>query len=221
MTPERSQPQARKGKRELNAEALRRRILDAARRLFSEIGYQAATITRIREAAEVSIATFYKYFDRKQAILIALLDDEHEVDADAVTAAIAAPIGDPADYIISIIGAALDPPEDDGQKALWREIVAASILMSGEAMGVEGMATDRASHSAQMRQALHRLVEAGKLAPHAPTASLVDILYCLSSLELQEFVCQRYKDRAAFFAHLHTTVKALLSPWLTVPPSAG
>lgn len=221
MTPEKSQPQPRKGKRELNAEALRRRILDAARRLFSEIGYQAATITRIREVAEVSIATFYKYFDSKQAILVALLDDEHAVYADAVTAAIAAPISDPADYIVSIIGAALDPPEDDAQKALWREIVAASILMSGEAMGVEGMETDRASYSAQMRQALRRLVETGQLASHTPTANLVDIIYCLSSLEFQEFVCQRYKDRAAFFAHLHITVKALLSPWLTAPSSAG
>ena len=221
MTPDKNQQKTRKGKRALNAEALRRRILDAARKLFSEIGYQAATITRIREGAGVSIATFYKYFDSKQAILIALLGDEHEVYADAVTAAIAAPVGDPANYIVSIIGAALDPPEDDAQKALWREIVAASILLSGEAMGVEGMETDRASYTAQMRQALHRLVETGQLAPQTPTANLVDIIYCVSSLEFQEFVCQRYKDRAAFFAHLHSTVKALLSPWLRAASQTG
>ena len=75
-------------KREKNAIAIRRKILGATRELFSEEGYQVATITRIREKADVSIATFYKYFDSKQSVLLALLEDERETYKESISRAV-------------------------------------------------------------------------------------------------------------------------------------
>lgn len=209
----------RKGKREQNAKELRRRILDAARTLISQVGYQEATISKIRKLADISIATFYKYFDSKQAILIAILYDEHDASADAVAAAIAAPVAEPTDYIVAIIGAALDPPEEASHRAMWREIVAASVLMSGERIGVEGLEADRAFYSGQMREALGKLMANGRLLPDTPIETLINIIYCISSLEFQEFVCERYETREAFFAQLHRTIGSLLSPWQIATPA--
>jgi AcrR family transcriptional regulator len=48
------------------------RIIDAAADLLEARGYEAVTTNHIAEAAGVNIATLYKYFANKQAILIAL-----------------------------------------------------------------------------------------------------------------------------------------------------
>lgn len=47
-------------------------ILDAAMRLFSEQGYNAATTNKIAELAGVSIGSLYHYFPNKDAILLEL-----------------------------------------------------------------------------------------------------------------------------------------------------
>lgn len=205
----------RKGKRELNAQAVRQKILDASRQLFSEIGYEAATITKIRHIANVSIATFYKYFDSKQTVLLALLSDEHDVYGNAVATAIAGPIDDPVDYIVSVIGAALDPPEQPSHKAMWREIVAAVVLQSREEKIATELTRDREFYCAQMTEALGKLIASGKVSPDVPVAGLSTIIYCISAMEFQEYVCLRYESRAAFFTHLRSVIMTAVAPWLT------
>jgi AcrR family transcriptional regulator len=50
----------------------RLRLLDAAEQVFSDIGFQDATVLDITEAADVSKRTFYLHFDDKQAIIEAI-----------------------------------------------------------------------------------------------------------------------------------------------------
>ncbi|MBN9235885.1 MULTISPECIES: TetR/AcrR family transcriptional regulator [Phyllobacteriaceae] len=204
----------RKGKREKNAETLRRKILDTSRALIADIGYEKATITRIRQAANVSIATFYKYFDSKQAILIALLRNEHELISEAVNAAIGASVANPTDYLMSIILASLDPPEEPEFRAMWREIVAASVLITAHEPAAEDMRADRALYCTKMRDALQKLHGTGHLRSDAPIEHIVDIIYFVCSMEFQEYVCGTYKDRGAMIAHLRTLIEVLIRPWL-------
>jgi TetR/AcrR family transcriptional regulator, regulator of autoinduction and epiphytic fitness len=63
----------RPGRRERNAQATRRRMLDAAETLFIRDGYAATTMTAIAEAADVAIQTVYAVFGTKRAILTQLL----------------------------------------------------------------------------------------------------------------------------------------------------
>src|SRR6266540_7187996 len=56
------------------AQATRRRILDAARRLFVERGYVATTIEAIAAEAGVAVPTVYLAFGTKRALLVELLD---------------------------------------------------------------------------------------------------------------------------------------------------
>jgi AcrR family transcriptional regulator len=51
------------------AEATRRRVVEAASRLFIERGYRAATLESIAEAADVSVETIYKRFGNKAGLL--------------------------------------------------------------------------------------------------------------------------------------------------------
>lgn len=54
------------------------KLLNAAEQVFSELGYQAASILDITEAADVSKRTFYLHFNDKEAIIEALAMREFE-----------------------------------------------------------------------------------------------------------------------------------------------
>ena len=48
-------------------------ILDAAARVFVELGYARATTNKIAEAAGISVGSLYQYFPSKDAIAVELL----------------------------------------------------------------------------------------------------------------------------------------------------
>ena len=53
----------------------RRRLLDAAERVFGELGYHDASVVRLAETAGVAGGTFYLYFDSKKAVFDELVRD--------------------------------------------------------------------------------------------------------------------------------------------------
>jgi len=52
-----------------------RRILDAARELFAEKGYEATSIDDITTAAEAAAGAFYTYFRSKRQLLIVMMNE--------------------------------------------------------------------------------------------------------------------------------------------------
>ena len=55
-------------------------ILDAARHLFAESGYEASSIRDIVRRTDLAAGTFYNYFPDKESVLLALLEDRtHEL----------------------------------------------------------------------------------------------------------------------------------------------
>jgi len=59
---------------ETTPEDTRRRILNAAIRLFAEVGYSLATTRLIAEAAGVNEVTLFRHFGNKKALLIACVE---------------------------------------------------------------------------------------------------------------------------------------------------
>lgn len=77
-----------------DAAATRQALLEAARALFDEVGYERATTREIGERAEVDPALIARYFDGKEGLFLAAITevsgDEQELDFNpqALTAAL-------------------------------------------------------------------------------------------------------------------------------------
>lgn len=65
---------SRKSKAEARCEAQRERILRAARHCFVESGFHAANMASIAETAGVSAGLIYRYFESKNAIILAIIE---------------------------------------------------------------------------------------------------------------------------------------------------
>lgn len=63
------------GKREQTKLANRLAILDAAREVFGEMGFEAATVRDIIRRTNLSVGAFYNYFRSKEEVFDALADD--------------------------------------------------------------------------------------------------------------------------------------------------
>jgi AcrR family transcriptional regulator len=71
-------------------DATRRRVIEAAQRLFTEHGYPAPTIDAIAGAADAPLPTLYRLFGSKRALLAAVLDTTFGGDDQPIAFAVAA-----------------------------------------------------------------------------------------------------------------------------------
>lgn len=58
--------------------ATRERILEAARHLFAQQGFDAATTREIAGAAQIAVGTLFNYFPTKEAIVLQLITEAQE-----------------------------------------------------------------------------------------------------------------------------------------------
>lgn len=63
------------GKRERTKQANRAAILDAARVVFAELGFGAASVRDIVRRTDLATGTFYNYFPDKESVLRALVEE--------------------------------------------------------------------------------------------------------------------------------------------------
>ncbi|HEY5290280.1 MAG TPA: TetR/AcrR family transcriptional regulator [Caulobacteraceae bacterium] len=63
------------GKRELTKAANRQTILQAAREVFGELGFDVATVRDIIRRTNLSVGAFYNYYRSKEEVFEALADD--------------------------------------------------------------------------------------------------------------------------------------------------
>jgi AcrR family transcriptional regulator len=89
----------RSARREQAALLTRAAIVDAARRVFVERGYAAATIAAIADAADVAVPTVYASVGGKPALLAALLDAIDEQTDVAGNMATIPPTASPAEVV--------------------------------------------------------------------------------------------------------------------------
>ncbi len=73
--PELRETADRSGRLRARREATRAGILQGARACFARLGYANTTVEDILQASQVSRATFYFYFESKQALLISLVEE--------------------------------------------------------------------------------------------------------------------------------------------------
>lgn len=92
----------------------RARLLGAAQTLFARQGIDATRINEITETADVGFGSFYNYFDSKDAIVAAVMEQAAAAAGAAIDAA-TADIEDPAEVVAvahrTLLQIAIDDPE--------------------------------------------------------------------------------------------------------------
>lgn len=87
-------------------------ILDAAARVFIELGYAGATTNKIADAAKISVGSLYQYFPSKEALAVELLRRYRT-------------------KVLEVVGAELGRVEERGLEKVIRELVDALLRADG------------------------------------------------------------------------------------------
>jgi AcrR family transcriptional regulator len=115
------------GRRDRQKQERRDRMLDAARALFHERGYEVTAIADIAAYADVSVPTVFNYFGTKDGILLELITAEHDQWRARVKAMREEESGDPATRIGAFLVATSDNSLRHADRATWRHVEAACI----------------------------------------------------------------------------------------------
>ena len=126
MTPQQVRPNRR-------GVQSRERVLDAAERVMSEEGFEAATIARVVEVSGIPLSSVYHYYGSKERILLAVMErgalrfhadlgdaDERVGSAvehlQFVTTTVARTLERHPDFLRLLIGFAAQPPRGEGSE---------------------------------------------------------------------------------------------------------
>jgi AcrR family transcriptional regulator len=176
-------------RRQSQVRATRQLVTDAARQLFAERGYPATSIEAISEAADVPLATVYRLFGSKRAILAGVLDvafggDDEDIavgDRPATRAMMAEP--DPRrllDACAHMIRALLD------RSSALQYILASAAVVDADA--AELLADVRRQRFTGQSRIVKALADRKALAKGLSASAAADIVYALYSPEVHRIL---------------------------------
>lgn len=95
-------------RRDIRREATKAAVIEAARAVFLERGYDGTTIKLIADAADVSPGTVLNAAPSKAALLIQILQEEYEAVGDSLDRLERALSGDAVDRLVALMQATLE-----------------------------------------------------------------------------------------------------------------
>lgn len=101
-------------RRDLRREATKASVIEAAREVFLQRGYDGATIKLIADEAGVSPGTVLNAAPSKAALLIAILQEEYEAIRDTLDRLEHALSGDVVDRVLALVQAMLEAQKKHG-----------------------------------------------------------------------------------------------------------
>lgn len=164
-----------------------RRILEAAASLFREVGYDAARIEDIAERAEVSVGTFYNYYQNKGDILLATVGMEVEEVLGAGEAIVADPPANVVEALQRLINQYYDHSLVYLSKEMWRTAMAISIQQPETPFSKRYTALD-ARLCSQVSTLIQRLQLKGVVVAGLDTAAVGAMVFNNLNMMFTEFV---------------------------------
>jgi AcrR family transcriptional regulator len=195
------------GLREKQKAARTRRILEAAAQLFRQVGYGAVHIEDIARAAEVSVGTFYNYFETKGDLLLAIVSMEVEEVLDFGKTLLADPPPEVRQALSRLIGGYYDHSLVYLSKEMWRTAMAITIeapatRFSTRFTELDNMLTD------QVCALLAELQRRGDIRPDIDPRALGEVIFNNLNAMFIEFV----KDEAMTLPDLNERVARQNAP---------
>jgi len=164
------------GLRERQKAKRNRAIIEAASTLFKRSGYEAARIEAIAETAEVSVGTFYNYFQHKADLLLAIVSMEVEEVLNQGTAVVEAPPSDAHDAICTLIATYYDHSLVYLTKEMWRTAMAFSVQNPDTPFSIRYRALD-SELSEQVVALMERLQRDGRLRDDVDARAFGELLF--------------------------------------------
>jgi TetR/AcrR family transcriptional regulator, regulator of autoinduction and epiphytic fitness len=176
-------------RRQAQVRATRLKVIEAAKRLFTDHGYPATTIETIAQAADVPLPTVYRMFGSKRALLAAVLDtsfggDDQPIafgDRPAVRAARAET--DPAKMVTAFARIAREFMD---RSSAILHVLATAAQVDPDAAGL--LAEIRRQRHVGQSRIITALDAAGALDPGLDTAEAADIVYALLSPDVHRIL---------------------------------
>jgi AcrR family transcriptional regulator len=201
-------------RRQARIRATRQEVVTAARNLFLERGYPATTVEAIAEASDTPIATVYRLFGSKRAILSAVLDvafggDDEPIafgDRPAVRGAFAQ-----ADAGALIDAFARIGRELQERAAAIQHVLAGAAAVDPEA--AEQLVITRQQRLTGQSRVAAELARREALAPGLTEAEAADLIYTFMSPEVYRILtAERGWSPKRYEAWLATTLRRALLP---------
>lgn len=164
--------------------AKRRQILDGARLVFSEQGYERAAVDQIAARAGVSKATVYNHFQDKKALFVAAVVENCDQFRDDLARCVAAPSGDAEAVLLEIGTHVMTASLAPSAVSLYRQAIAQAEQMPE----IGRMVFERGTLALQEFVATHlaRWHEAGALRIDDPrSAAVAFVALCQGDLVIR------------------------------------
>ena len=163
------------------------RILAAATDLFRTMGYDAVRIEDIAEEAEVSVGTFYNYFQTKGDVLVAIVSLEVEEVLLAGAAVVANPPTTVAHALNRLVEVYFDHSVVYLSKEMWRTAMALSIAnpatpFSRRYSDLDGLLRN------QVCSLIHALQASGAVLHDLDASALGEVLFNNLNMMFVEYV---------------------------------
>ena len=84
------------------AEQRRKQVLDAARVVFRDQGFHGASMAEIAAEAAMSVGHIYRYFDNKEAVIIAIVERDLQLAKETIDRMLQDPAGVPAAMVAGV-----------------------------------------------------------------------------------------------------------------------
>lgn len=198
--------------RERQKESRRRKILQAAREQLVANGFEATTIETIAEEAEVSAVTVYNYYGTKTGLLLALVSESDSILLEQMQELLKAP----PDTIVETFSAFAEVIRRHAlsflTKAVWRQVIAASIIEGDSQFGRSYAQLDR-ELARQLTKILEKLRERGGVSANTDLDVLGDCLFQLQNARFLQFVSSNDMTNEAVDRYLREDIEALLSAY--------
>ena len=188
---------------------------DGASALFGQVGYEAARIDAIAEAAEVSVGTFYNYFENKADLLLAIVSMEVEEVLHQGEAVVAAPPATAEAALFALISTYYDHSLVYLTKEMWRTAMALSIQHPETPFSRRYFALD-AALAEQVTALLRGLQARGTIRRDADAAALGEVIFADLNAMFTGFTMDETMPLATLTGRMAAHVAALTG--LLAPP---
>ncbi|WP_068309146.1 TetR/AcrR family transcriptional regulator [Aliiruegeria sabulilitoris] len=197
------------GLRERQKQDRQKRIVEEARALFLEQGYEATTIEGIAAAVGLSGVTVHNYYGTKAGVLLAIVAESDRKLLERMGAALSGDIDDLPELLLNFAAIVRNHAVTNLNKQIWRQVVAATIVDSESRFAKTYHELDHKLSLVLVRE-VERLQQDGRVSADVSPFALGKGLFHLQNTRFIQFVSSDEMTDEEAAEKLRSDVSALL-----------